>query len=130
MQKNHAILIGILCFIAMIAGVMYGVKTGIAAIAIISMLAEGLVIWYLKKSVSPVIEDEWTVLVEQKASTLTLNVTAILFAVIGIILITASGPGQDYDQAAFTIAAFLVTLAIVYIATTVWYSHALRGNGP
>ena len=130
MQKNHALLAGILCFIAMIAGVMYGVKSGNIAVAVLSLLAEGVVIWHLKKSVSPVIEDEWTTLVAQKASALTLNTTAILFAVIGIILMTISGPGQDYDQAALAIAAFLVTLSIVYLATTVYYSHTLRGNGP
>ncbi|MFA4861254.1 DUF2178 domain-containing protein [Methanoregula sp.] len=130
MQKNHATIAGIICFIAMIAGVMYGVKSGIAAIAIISMCAAGLLIWYLKRSVSPVIEDEWTNLVGQKAASLTMNATAILFAVIGIILITVSSPENNYDQAGLTIAAFLVTLAILYIATSIWYSHTLRGNGP
>jgi uncharacterized membrane protein len=130
MQKNHAILAGIICFIAMMAGVMYGVKNGNAAIAVVSMLACGVLLWHIKRSVSPIIEDEWTALVDQKAASLTLNATAILFAVIGIVLMTASGPGQDYDQAAFAIAAFLVTLAVVYIATTLWYSHTLRGTGP
>ena len=130
MQKNHAILAGIICFIATMAGVMYGVKNGNAAIAVVSMLACTVLLWHITRSVSPVIEDEWTVLVEQKAAYLTLNATAILFAVIGIVLMTVSGPGQDYDQAAFAIAAFLVTLAVVYIATTLWYSHTLRGTGP
>jgi uncharacterized membrane protein len=130
LQKNHATLIGIVGFIAMIAGVMYGVKSGIAAIAVVSMCAAGILIWYLKRSVSPVIEDEWTSLVGQKAASLTMNITAILFAVIGIILLTASSPGNNYDQVGLTIAAFLVTLAIVYVATSVYYSHTLRGNGP
>jgi uncharacterized membrane protein len=130
MQKNHATIAGIVGFIAMIAGVMYGVKSGIAAIAVVSMCAAGLLIWYLKRSVSPVIEDEWTSLVGQKAASLTLSITAILFAVIGIVLITASSPANNYDQAGLTIATFLVTLAIVYVATSVYYSHTLRGNGP
>lgn len=130
MQKNHATLAGIICFIVTMAGVMYGVKIGNAAIAVVSMLVCGVLLWHIKRSVSPVIEDEWTALVEQKAASLTLNATAILFAIIGIVLMTASGPGQDYDQAAFAIAAFLVTLAVVYIATTLWYSHTLRGTGP
>jgi uncharacterized membrane protein len=130
MQKNHATIVGILCFIAMIAGVMFGVKTGIAAIAIVSLCAAGILLWYLKKNVSPVIEDEWTNLVGLKAASLAMNVTAIIFAVIGIILITASSPENNYDQAGLTIAAFLVTLAIVYVASSVWYSHALRGTGP
>ena len=130
MQKNHATLAGIICFIVTMAGVMYGVKIGNSAIAVVSMLACGVLLWHIKRSVSPIIEDEWTALVEQKAASLTLNATAILFAVIGIVLMTASGPGQDYDQAAFAIAAFLVTLAVVYIATTLWYSHTLRGTGP
>lgn len=130
MQKNHAIIAGTICFIAMMAGVMYGVKSGIAAIAVVSMCVAGILIWYLKRSVSPVIEDEWTSLVGQKSASLTLNVTAILFAVIGIVLITASSPGNNYDQAGLTIAAFLVTLSIVYLMTSVYYSHTLRGNGP
>jgi uncharacterized membrane protein len=130
MQKNHATLAGIVCFIVTMAGVMYGVKIGNSAIAVVSMLAGGVLLWHIKRSVSPIIEDEWTALVEQKAASLTLNATAILFAVIGIVLMTASGPGQNYDQAAFAIAAFLVTLAVVYIATTLWYSHTLRGTGP
>ncbi len=130
MQKNHAIIAGTICFIAMMAGVMYGVTSGIAAIAVISMCVAGVLIWYLKRSVSPVIEDEWTSLVGLKAASLTLNATAILFAVIGIVLITASSPGNNYDQAGLTIAAVLVTLAIVYVATSVYYSHTLRGHGP
>jgi uncharacterized membrane protein len=130
MQKNHATLAGIVCFIVTMAGVMYGVKIGNSAIAVVSMLAGGVLLWHIKRSGSPIIEDEWTALVEQKAASLTLNATAILFAVIGIVLMTASGPGQNYDQAAFAIAAFLVTLAVVYIATTLWYSHTLRGTGP
>jgi uncharacterized membrane protein len=130
MQKNHATLAGIAVVIVMIAGIMYGVKAGNAAVSVFAFLACAGLLFLIKRSIDTVIEDEWTRLVEQKAATLTMNATCFLFTVIGLILITISSPDHNYDQAAFTIAAFLVTLAIVYVATTVWYSHTLRGTGP
>jgi len=130
MQKNHATIAGIAVAVAMIAGIMYGVRAGNAAIPVLSFLAGSGLLFLLKRNVDTVIEDEWTLLVEQKASTMTMNLTSFLFTVIGLFLITISSPEQNYDQAALTIAAILVTLAIVYIATTFWYSHALRGTGP
>lgn len=130
MQKNHAPLAGIGVVIAMIAGIMYGVRAGNAAISVFAFLAGTGILFLVKRSVDAVIEDEWTMLVEQKAANLTMNATCFLFTVIGLFLITISSPAQNYDQAAFTIAAFLVTLAIIYVATTVWYSHTLRGTGP
>jgi uncharacterized membrane protein len=130
MQKNHATLAGIAVVMMMIAGIMYGVKAGNAGVSVFSFLACAGLLFLIKRSVDTVIEDEWTRLVEQKAATLTMNATAFLFTVIGLFLITISSPDHNYDQAALTIAAFLVTLAIVYVATTVWYSHTLRGTGP
>jgi uncharacterized membrane protein len=130
MKKNHATIAGIAIVIAMIAGIMYGVRAGNAAISVISFLACSGLLLLVKRSVDIVIEDEWTLLVEQKAATLTMNLTAFIFTLAGLFLITISSPGQNYDQAAYTIAAFLVTLAVIYVTTTLWYSHQLRGSGP
>jgi uncharacterized membrane protein len=130
MQKNHATIAGIAVVVAMIAGIMYGVRAGNAAVPVLSFLAGSLLLFLLRRNVDTVIEDEWTLLVEQKASAMTMNLTSFLFTVIGLFLITISSPERNYDQAALTIAAFLVTLALVYVATTFWYSHALRGTGP
>lgn len=129
MQKNHALIAGIVVFIAMIAGIMYGVRAGIAAIPVFSFLAGAGLLFLIKRNVSTVIEDEWTLLVEQKASALTLNVTAFLFTIIGLLLITVSSPEQNYDQAVYAIAAFLVIQAILQVAITFYYSHTLRGSG-
>jgi uncharacterized membrane protein len=130
MQKNHATIAGIAVVVVMIAGIMYGVRAGNAAIPVFSFFAGFGLLFLIKRNVDTVIEDEWTLLVEQKASTTTMNLTSFLFTVIGLFLITISSPEQNYDQAALSIAAVLVILAIVYIATTLWYSHSLRGNGP
>jgi uncharacterized membrane protein len=130
MQKNHATITGIVVFVAMTAGIMYGVRAGNPVVSVFSFLAGAVLISLLKRGVDSVIEDEWTRLVEQKTANLTMNVTSILFAIIGLVLITISGPGQNFDQAVFAIAGFLITLAIVHIATTIYYSHILRGNGP
>lgn len=129
MQKNHALLAGTAVVIAMIAGIMYGVRAGVAAIPVFSFLAGAGLLFFLKRNVSTVIEDEWTVLVEQKAAALTLNATAFLFTVIGLLLITVSSPAQNYDQAVYAIAAFLVIQALLQVATTIYYSRALRGSG-
>jgi uncharacterized membrane protein len=130
MQKNHATIAGIAVVIAMIAGIMYGVRAGNAVVPVVAFLAGSGLLFLIKSNINTVIEDEWTQLVEQKAASLTMNLTSFLFTVIGLFLITISSPEQNYDQAAFTIAAFLITLAIMYIATTLWYSHTLRGTGP
>jgi uncharacterized membrane protein len=130
MQKNHATIAGIAVVIAMIAGIMYGVKAGNAAVSVFSFLAGCGLIFLIKRNVNTVIEDEWTRLVEQKAASLTLNAIAFLFTVIGLLLITVSSPEQNYDQAVFSIAAFLITLTIVQVATTLYYSRTLRGTGP
>jgi uncharacterized membrane protein len=130
MQKNHAIIAGIAVVIVMIAGIMFGVKAGYVVVSVFSFLACAGLLFLIKRSVDTVIEDEWTRLVEQKAATLTMNITSFLFTVIGLFLITISSPDNNYDQAALTIAAFLVSLAVMYIATTLWYSHTLRGTGP
>lgn len=130
MQKNHATIAGIAVIVAMIAGIMYGVKTGNAALSVVMFLACSGLLFLIRRNVSTVIEDEWTQLVEQKAANLTMNATSFLFAVIGLFLITISSPEQNYDLAAFTIAAFLVTLAIIYVITTLWYTRVLRGTGP
>jgi uncharacterized membrane protein len=130
MQKNHVTIAGIAVVIAMIAGIMYGVWAGNAAVSIFSFLAGAGLLFLLKRSVDAVIEDEWTRLVEQKAANMTLNATAFLFTVIGLLLITVSSPSQNYDQAVYAIAAFLVTQSVVQVATTLWYSHTLRGTMP
>lgn len=129
MQKNHAYGAGIVVIIAMIAGIMYGVRAGNAAITVFSFLGGAGLLLLLKRNVSTVIEDEWTLLVEQKAAALTLNVTSFFFTVIGLLLITISSPAQNYDQAIYVIAAFLVIQAILQVAITLYYSRKLRGSG-
>lgn len=129
MRKNHAYGAGIVVIIAMIAGIMYGVRAGNPAITVFSFLGGAGLLLLLKRNVSTVIEDEWTLLVEQKAAALTLNVTSFLFTVIGLLLITVSSPAQNYDQAVYVIAAFLVIQAILKVAITVYYSRKLRGSG-
>jgi uncharacterized membrane protein len=44
MQKNHATIPGIVVFIAMCAGIMYGVQTGNAAVSVFSFLAGAVLI--------------------------------------------------------------------------------------
>jgi len=130
MQKNHAIIAGIVVIIAMNAGIMYGVKAGNAAIPVFAFLAGAGLLLLIQRNVSTVIEDEWTLLVEQKATNLTLYATMFLFTVIGLFLITVSSPEQNYDQAVYAIAAFLVTQSVLLVATTLWYSRSLRGSEP
>lgn len=130
MKENHAILAGIVVMIAMIAGIMYGVKAGNAAISVVAFLACASLLFLIKRSVEVVIEDEWTTLVAQKAATLTLNTTALLFTIVALLLISISSPDQNYDQAAYALAAVLVTISIVQVITTFWYSRTLRGTGP
>ena len=112
------------------AGIMYGVKAGNAAIPVFAFLAGVGLLLLIQRNVSTVIEDEWTRLVEQKAANLTLYATMFLFTVIGLFLITVSSPEQNYDQAVYAIAAFLVTQSIILVATMLWYSRTLRGTGP
>jgi uncharacterized membrane protein len=130
MQKNHAIIAGFAVVIAMIAGIIFGVRAGTAAVSVFSFLAGSGLLFLIKRNVTTVIEDEWTRLVEQKSATLTLNATAFLFTVIGLFLITVSSPEQNYDQAVYAVAAFLVTQSLLQVATTLWYSRTLRGTEP
>jgi uncharacterized membrane protein len=130
MQKNHATIAGIAVVIAMIAGIMYGVRAGNAPVSVFMFLAGSGLLFVIKRNVSTVIEDEWTLLVEQKAANLTLNATAFLFTVAGLFLITVSSPAQNYDQTVYAIAAFLVIQSILQVVTTLWYTRALRGTGP
>lgn len=130
MKKDHAILAGIAVIIAMIAGIMYGVRTGNAAIPVAAFLIGVLLLLLLETRVDSVIEDEWTRLVQQKATFMTLNTTVILFTLIGLFLVTVSSPDQNYDQAVYAIAAFLVTQAIAQVVFTLYYTRALRGNEP
>jgi uncharacterized membrane protein len=128
MKKNHAIIAGIAVVIAMCAGTLYGVRAGNAAVPIITFLAGVFLLYYLKNHVDSIIEDEWTRLVEQKATSMTLNTTAVLFALIGLFLATVSSPGQNYDQTVYAIAAFLVTQAIAQVAFWLYYTRTLRGS--
>lgn len=130
MKPNHATLAGIVIVIGMVAGIMYGVRAGNAAIPLAAFLAGAFLLVMVRRSVSAVIEDEWTRLVGQKAATMTLDVTAFIFTVIGLFLITVSSPGQNYDQAVYAIAAMLVTISVLQVATTAWYTRKLRGNPP
>lgn len=130
MQKDHATLAAIAVVLAKVAGVMYGVRTGNAAISVLSFLACFGLLFLIKRNISTVIEDEWTLLVEQKAANLAMNLTGFLFTVIGLFLITISSPAQNYDQAVYAIAACLITLSVMYVTATLWYSHTLRGTGP
>jgi uncharacterized membrane protein len=128
MKKDHAMLAGIAVVIVMCAGIVYGVRAGIAAVPLIAFLAGVLLLFYLKNRVDAVIDDEWTRLVEQKSTSMALNTTAFLFALIGLFLATVSIPGQNYDQAMYAIAAFLVTQAIAQVAFWLYYSRTLRGS--
>lgn len=130
MQKNPATIIGIAVVIAMLAGIMYGVRAGNPAIPVIAFLAGAALLFLLKRNVTSVIEDEWTRLVEQKAANLTMNVTSFLFTVIALVLITVSSPAQNYYQAVYAIAAVLVTLTAGQVLTTMYFSRTLRGTGP
>jgi uncharacterized membrane protein len=129
MKKNHAIIAGIAVVIAMCAGTVYGVRAGNAAVPIIAFLAGVFLLFYLKNHVDSVIEDEWTRLVEQKATSMALNTTAVLFTLIGLFLATVSSEGRNYDQAVYAIAAFLIFQAIAQVAFTLYYTRTLRGSG-
>lgn len=130
MQKNHAIIAGIAVVIGMIAGIVYGVRAGNAVIPVVAFLAGAVLLLLIRRNIGTVIEDEWTLLVEQKAATLTMNATSFLFTVIALFLITLSSREQNYDQAVYAIAAVLVTLTIGQVIATIWYSRTLRGTGP
>lgn len=130
MKSGHATIVGIIVLAGMVAGIMYGVKTDNAAIPPAAFLAGAFLLLLIKRSVSTVIEDEFTRLVEQKAATMTLNVTSFAFTVIGLILITISGPGNDYYMAVYAIAAMLITISALYAATSIWYSRHLRAGSP
>ncbi|HPD75382.1 MAG TPA: DUF2178 domain-containing protein [Methanoregulaceae archaeon] len=130
MQKNTAMIAGIAIVIAMIAGIVYGVRAGNPVIPVIAFLAGAGLLFLMKRNVTGVIEDEWTRLVEQKAANLTMNATSFLFTVIALFLITVSNPDQNYDQAVYAIAAVLVSLTIGQVLTTMYYSRTLRGTGP
>lgn len=128
MKKDHAIIAGIAVVIAMCAGIMYGVRAGNAAVPLIAFLGGVFLLFFLKNRVDSVIEDDWTRLVEGKAATMSLNATAVLFTLIGLVLITISSPEHNYDQAVYAIAAFLVTQAIAQVAFWLYYSRTLRGS--
>lgn len=130
MKSSHAIVAGIVVVSCMCAGIMFGVRTGNSAIAVASFIAGSLLVFTLKRNVDTVIEDEWTRVVGLKAASATLNVTAILFTLVGLFLITISSPENNYDQAVFAIATFLVVLSVIYLAMTGYYSRVLRGNMP
>jgi len=129
MKKNHAILAGIAVVIAMCAGTAYGVRAGNAAVPIIAFLAGVFLLFYLKNHVDSIIEDEWTRLVEQKATSMALNTTAVLFTLIGLFLATVSSEGRNYDQAVYAIAAFLIFQVIAQVTFTLYYTRTLRGSG-
>ena len=74
MQKNHAIIAGIAVVIGMIAGIVYGVRAGNAVIPVVAFLAGAVLLLLIRRNIGTVIEDEWTLLVEQKAATLHLRV--------------------------------------------------------
>jgi uncharacterized membrane protein len=128
MKKDHAIIAGIAVVIAMCAGTVYGMRTGNAAIPLTAFLAGVFLLFYLKNHVDSVIEDEWTRLVEQKATSMALNTTAVLFTLIGLFLITVSSPDRNYDQAVYAIAAFLIFQAIAEVAFYLYYKRTLRGS--
>lgn len=130
MEKNPATIAGIAVLIVMTAGIMYGVKAGNPAVPLVVFLACAGLLFLIKRNVTTVIEDEWTRLVEQKAANLALNATAFIFTVIGLFLITISSPSRNYDQAVYTIAAFLVLQTVLQVASTLYYSRTLRGTGP
>jgi uncharacterized membrane protein len=128
MKKDHAIIAGIAVVIAMWAGIAYGTRAGNAAIPPIAFLAGVFLLFCLKNRVDSVIEDDWTRLVEGTAATMSLNATAVLFTLIGLVLITISSPEHNYDQAVYAIAAFLVTQAIAQVAFWLYYTRTLRGS--
>ncbi len=130
MQKNLATAAGIIVVIAMAAGIVHGVRAGNAAITVFSFLAGLVLLFLLKRGVTAVIEDEWTLLVEQKAAGLSADLTSLIFTITGLILITVSSPVQNYDQAVYAIAAVLVTLAVIRAAAGFWFARSLRGSGP
>ncbi len=130
MKKNHAILAGVAVVIAMVAGIMYGVRAGIPTITVFAFVAALAILYLLKRSVETVIEDEWTRVVEGRAAVMSLNSVAILFTLIGLFLATVSGPDQNYDQAVYAIAAFLITQAVAQVAFTLYYQRTLRGTPP
>ena len=129
MKKDHAMLAGIAVAIGMCAGIAYGVRAGNAAVPLITFLVGVFLLLILKKRVDSVIEDEWTRLVEQKAASMANNTTAFLFTLLGLFLVTVSSPSQNYDQAVYAIAAFLVTQAVAQVAFTLYYTRTLRGSG-
>jgi uncharacterized membrane protein len=128
MKKSHALLAAIAVAIAMCAGIAYGVRAGNAALPLVAFLVGVFLLLILKNRVDPVIGDEWTRLVEQKAAPMTLNTAAVLFAIIGLLLVTVSSPGQNYDQAVYAIAASLVTQTIAQVAFTLCYTRFLHGS--
>ena len=128
MKSSQATTAGIIVLIGMIAGIMYGVRTGNAVIPLAAFLAGAFLLLVIKRSVSTVIEDEFTRLVEQKAATVALNATSLIFTIIGLFLITVSNPQQNYDMAVYAIASMLVTIFVLYVAASIWYSQKLRGN--
>jgi uncharacterized membrane protein len=130
MQKNHAILAGIVIVFAMSAGIVEGVRVGNPTVPVIAILAGPVILILISRSIDAVAEDAWTRLVDQKAATPALNATMILFTFSGLVPITVSSPHQDYDQAVYPISAVLIILSGVQVAATAGYLHTLRGTPP
>lgn len=130
MKPNQSTFVGIIVVIGMCGGIMYGVTLGNTVVSLSAFLLGSFLLFMIKRSVDSVIEDEWTKLVEQKASAMTMNITAFVFTLVGLYLITVSSPEQNYDLAVFAIAAFLITLVGLYTAMTFYYTRTLRGNQP
>jgi uncharacterized membrane protein len=114
----------------MVAGIMYGVREGIAIVPVFAFLAGLAILFLLKRSIGTVIEDEWTRLVEGRAALMSLNSVAVLFTLIGLFLATVSGPDRNYDQAVYAIAGFLIIQAVAQVAFTLYYRRTLRGTVP
>lgn len=128
MKSSHATLAGVAVVTGMCAGIVYGVRAGNAALTITAFLLGVFLLFLVRRSVTTVMEDEWTRLVEGKSASLTLSLAMFLFTIVGLFLVTVSSPEHTYDMAVYAIAGFLVTLSVLQVGTTLYYRRVLRGK--
>lgn len=112
--------------IVMSTGCLIGwsIVIGNAIIPIPAAIGGSVLLYLLRKRVKEVIEDERIHKINEKASTVTLQVFGIVIALLGAILIALSQGGlSDFRQAGFTLSYSACFLILIY---SILYSYYAR----
>ena len=129
MSRKTFKLCGTIVTMVVAALIGWAIVAGNALIPVPAVAAGTVILYLFKKGVKEVVEDERDYRIADKASRLTMQISAILIAITGATLIAGSrGGSADLGQAGYALAYSACGLLLIYYISYIYYNKKFGGK--